>query len=174
MFFNQPTQLPYDQPTLIRFVVASKDRDQAKAELEETTGPVKSDQAVLGRQVRAQLSGPGGDVQIQVVGTEVRDISALANTTFDWYVTPKTTGNFKLTLRLYNRVFDGSQWVEVQGQPYVKEFQVSVSNSQRIELLLSRISGWLALLGSSLVALLGFVVTKLRGRYSSKKAAKKA
>ena len=173
VLFNQPTELPYNQQTLIRFVVASKDRAQAQAEFGDTTGAVKTDRAVFGRQVRAQLSGPGDDVQIQVIGSEIRDISTLANTTFDWYVTPKTTGNFKLTLRLYNRVFDDSQWVEVEGQPYVKEFQVKVSRSQRLEIMLSRISGWLALLGSSLVALLGIVVAKLRGRLAAKKPARK-
>ncbi|WP_374531367.1 hypothetical protein [Novosphingobium sp.] len=115
VLFNQPTLLPYRQQTLIRFVVASHDLAQAKAELSDTTGAVQADKAVFGRQVRAELTGPGDDVEIQAVGTAVRDISTVANTTYDWYVTPKTTGTFKLTLRLYNRVYDGNQWIEVQG-----------------------------------------------------------
>lgn len=171
VLFNQPTVLPYNQQTLIRFVIASKDAEEAKAEFSDTTGAVTTDQVKLGRQVRAQLTGPGDDVQIQIVGTDVRDISAVANTTFDWYVTPKSTETFKLTLRLFNRVYDGTRWIEVQGPPYVKEFQVSVSNSQKFQLMLSEINGWLALLGSSIVALFGLAFTRLRGRFATKKPA---
>ncbi|WP_309622169.1 hypothetical protein [Novosphingobium sp.] len=171
VLFNQPTMLPYNQQTLIRFVIASKDIEEAKAEFGDTSGSVTVDRATLGRQVRAQLTGPGDDVQIQIVGTDVRDISTVANTTFDWYVAPKTTGTFKLTLRLYNRVFDGTRWIEVQGPPYVKEFQVSVSATQKLQLLLSEINGWLALLGSSILALLGLFLTKLRTKFAAKKPA---
>lgn len=171
MLFNQPALLPYNQQTLIRFVIASKDIEDAKAEFADTTGTVTTDQAKLGRQVRAQLSGPGETVEIQMVGSDVRDISSVANTTFEWYVTPKTTDDFKLTLRLYNRVFDGARWVEVQQRPYVREFQVSVSTSQKLKLLMSEINGWLALLGSSIVALLGLFLAKLRARFASKKPA---
>lgn len=174
VLFNQPTLLPYSQQTLIRFVIASKDIEEAKAEFADTTGAVTADQAKLGRQVRAQLTGPGEDVQIQIVGTDVRDISAVANTTFDWYVTPRTTETFKLTLRLFNHVFDGTRWIEVQGPPYVKEFQVSVSNTQKIQLLLSEINGWLTLLGSSIVALFGLAFARLRTRFAVKKPASPA
>ena len=169
VLFNQPTLLPYNKQTLIRFVIASGDLEEAKSEFADTTGVVSTGQAKLGRQVRAQLSGPGDEVQIQIVGTDVRDISTAANTTIDWYVTPKATDSFKLTLRLYNRVFDGKRWVEVQQPPYVKEFQVSVSTSQKLQLLLSEINGWLALLGSSIVALMGVGITKARTRFSAKK-----
>lgn len=169
VLFNQPTLLPYNKQTLIRFVIASGDIEEAKSEFADTTGAVTTGQAKLGRQVRAQLSGPGDEVQIQIVGTDVRDISTAANTTIDWYVTPKTTDSFKLTLRLYNRVFDGKRWVEVQQPPYVKEFQVSISTSQQLQLLLSEINGWLALLGSSIVALLGLGITRARARFSAKK-----
>ena len=169
VLFNQPTLLPYNQQTLIRFVIASKDLEEAKAEFADTIGAVTTGQAKLGRQVRAQLTGPGDDVQIQIVGTDVRDISAVANTTFDWYVTPKSTESFKLTLRLFNRVFDGTRWIEVQGPPYVKEFQVSVSNKQKFQLMLSEINGWLALLGSSIVALFGLAFTRLRARFATKR-----
>ena len=171
VLFNQPTLLPYNQQTLIRFVIASKDLEEAKAEFADTTGAVTTGQAKLGRQVRAQLSGPGDAVQIQLVGADVRDISSAANTTFEWYVTPKTTDPFKLTLRLYNRVFDGTRWVELQQPPYVKEFQVSVSATQKLQLLLSEINGWLALLGSSIVALFGIGLAKLRGKLAAKKPA---
>ena len=171
VLFNQPTLLPYNQQTLIRFVIASKDLEEAKAEFADTTGGVTTGQAKLGRQVRAQLSGPGDAVQIELVGADVRDISSAANTTFEWYVTPKTTDPFKLTLRLYNRVYDGTRWVELQQPPYVKEFQVSVSATQKLQLLLSEINGWLALLGSSIVALFGIGLAKLRSKLAAKKPA---
>ncbi|MFO6447676.1 hypothetical protein ACLBKU_11075 [Erythrobacter sp. NE805] len=162
--FNQPAVLPYNKQTLIRFVIASKDLEEAKAEFADTEGTVVTGRAALGRQVRAQLSGPEGEVQIQLVGTDQRDVSSAANTTFEWYVTPKTTEPFKLTLRLYNRVYDGTRWVELQQPPYVREFVVRVSIAQRLKLLIAEINGWLALAGSSLVALVGLGYKKLRAR----------
>lgn len=172
VLFNQPAVLPYNQETLIRFVIASKDLEEAKAEFADTVGTVTTEKALLGRQVRAQLSGPQGDVDIQRVGTDERDVSSAANTSFEWYVTPKTTEPFKLTLRLYNRVYDGTRWVELQQPPYVKEFQVSVSTAQQVKLLLSEVNGWLALLGSSMMALLGLSWKKLRARLAAKEPAK--
>jgi hypothetical protein len=169
VLFNQPTLLPYNQQTLIRFVIASADIEEAKGDFGDTTGAVTTTQAKVGRQVRAQLSGPPDAVEIKLVGTDTRDISGAANTTFEWYVTPKTTGTFKLTLRLLNKVYDGKDTIELEQPAVVKEFQVSVSATQRLQLLLSEINGWLALLGSSLVALLGLFLTKLRARFAAKK-----
>ncbi len=174
VLFNQPAELTYGRPTLIKFVVAARDVQQARAQFADTEGTVRADKAVFGRQVRAQLSGPADDVQIQPVGEGVRDISAVTNTTFDWYVTPKTTEPFKLTLRLYNRVYDGSQWIEVEGQPYVKEFEVKVSAAQQFELLLSKLNTWLALAGSSIAALVGLGWKKVSKRLGDKKAPEKA
>jgi hypothetical protein len=172
VLFNQPNTVPYRKQTLIRFVIASKDLEEAQAEFADTQGTVSAGNATLGRQVRAQLSGPEGDVQIQLVGTDQRDISSAANTTFEWYITPKTTGPFKLTLRLYNRVYDGTRWVELQQPPYVKEFEVSVSAAQRLKLLLAEINGWLALVGSSVIALLTLSFKRLRARFTSEKPGK--
>lgn len=171
VLFNQPTLLPYNQQTLIRFVVASADIEEAKGNFGDTTGAVTAVQAKVGRQVRAQLSGPPDAVEIKLVGTDTRDISGAANTTFEWYVTPKTTGTFKLTLRLLNKVNDGTKMIELEQPAVVKEFQVSVSTSQRLQLLLSEINGWLALLGSSIVAILGVILARLRARFAAKKPA---
>lgn len=169
VLFNQPTELPFQKSTRIRFVIASKDLVQAKASFADTTGQVQQDQAVLGQKVRAQLTGPDDSVKIVLVGKDERSISSQGNTTFEWDVTPISTGNFTLTLRLYNQVLVDGEWVEIENPPYVKQFQVQVSSAQRIKLLISEINGWLALLGSSLVALLGVALARLRSRFAAKK-----
>ncbi|WP_374531369.1 hypothetical protein [Novosphingobium sp.] len=51
----------------------------------------------------------------------------------------------------------------------MKEFQVSVSATQRLALLLSEINGWLALVGSSLLAFLGVTFSKAKARIAKAK-----
>ena len=173
IYHNNPETLPLDKATKIVLSVASKDKTAAKAAADAAYGPTIAAQADLGMSVRAELVGADSDVGIQAVGQPIRSISAGSNTTWEWFVLPKTTDDFEMTLRLYNQHQLSDRVVETEGPAYTNVFHVHATLGQKLKLWLSLVDGWLALLGGSIVALAGWLLTKLKGRFWPGKPAPK-
>ena len=179
IYHNNPDTLPLDKATKIVLSVASKDKASAKAAAEAAYGPTLATQVDLGMTVRAELVGADSDVAIQPVGQPVRSISTGSNTTWEWFVLPKTTDDFEMTLRLFNQHQVGVRMVETEGPAYTNVFHVHATLGQKLKLWLSLVNGWLALLGGSILALAGWILTKLKARFwpgkpSAKTGTKKA
>jgi hypothetical protein len=173
IYHNNPDTLPLHKATKVVLTVASKDEATARDTADRAYGPTKQAQAELGMHVRAELVGAEEDVDIQQVGTAERSISKGSNTTWEWYVTPKTTNDFEMTLRMYNLHMAGDQSVETEGPAYTNVFHVRATFGQKIKLWLSTVNGWLALLGGSIVAFGGWAIPKLKARYWPDKAGSK-
>lgn len=173
---NNPDTLPLDKASKIVLVIASKDRLAAMARVEEGYGPTKSGMADLGVTVRAELAAADADVVIQPIGPAIRSVSKGSNTTWEWYVTPKTTADFEMTLRLFNQMPVDGQLVETEGPAYTNVFHVRATLGQKAKYWISLINGWLALLGGSIIALSGWGIARLKARFwpDQKGGAKKA
>lgn len=164
IYHNNPDTLPLDKATKIVLSVASKDKTSAKAAADAAYGPTRTARAELGTTVRAELVGADSDVAIQPVNPPIRSISVGSNTTWEWFVLPKTTDDFEMTLQLYNQQQVGDRTVETEGPVYTNVFHVHATMGQKIKLWLSLVNTWLALLGGSIVALGGWVLAKLKAR----------
>lgn len=174
IYHNNPDTLPLDKATKIVLSVASKDKVSAKAAAEAAYGPTLAAQVDLGMTVRAELVGADSDVAIQPVGQPIRSISAGSNTTWEWFVLPKTTDDFEMSLRLFNQHQVGDRMVETEGPAYTNVFHVHATLGQKVKLWLSLVNGWLALLGGSILALGGWILTKLKARFWPGKPSAKA
>lgn len=168
IFHNNPKTLPWGKSTKIVLKIGSKDRESARKAVDLAYGGLASANIDLGMEVRAELTGSDYDVAIQQVGPDIRSVSEASNTTWEWFVIPKTTEPFEMTMRLFNRHEVDGKTIETEGPAYTHTFTVEVSTWQRIEIWLSKLNAWLTMLGISVVAMLGWCIRKFRERFSSK------
>ncbi|MEG3124802.1 hypothetical protein [Sphingomonas sp. GB1N7] len=107
--------------------IAAHSLKEAKQRVAGGTGPAIAAGADLAYRVRAELEGSEEVVKIEKNGPDTRMVDEGANTTWTWFVTPKTTDPITLTLSFYNEFHRDGEVGENDGPAYETTFQVNAN-----------------------------------------------
>lgn len=153
---NNPSTLAWGKPTKFIFVIASKDINVAIRAVAKEGGRLEKEKESLGNRVRVELSGAEEYVSIRMVGKDERSVSSSSNTTFEWYLSPKTLEDFEIKLTVYNIHKIQSEIVETEGSSYLTTLRVNATFWQKLEYYGKKLNTWLALIGVSIVGVIAW------------------
>jgi len=125
--YNRPSDLPFGKPSRLVASVASNSIEQAQARAAVGAGEQRVATAMLTPTVRAELQGPPDLVDIQALGPAEKGVSTVANSTWEWNVTPKTIEPVTLTLAFYNQMKIDGTATTVDGPTYTDTFVIKSS-----------------------------------------------
>lgn len=125
--YNRPKSLPYDKPSMLFAVIASRSITDAQKRASSGKGEIRIASVDLAPRVRAELQGASSQVDIQLVGPPVKAVTGIQNATWTWYVTPHTTDKVELTLSFFNQVNVGNGNDEIDGPVFVDQFTIEAS-----------------------------------------------
>jgi hypothetical protein len=131
--YKKPYALEYGKPNPFTLVIASSDLQGAQDRVARIDGALVVDQVRLGRTVRATLTGDPSEADIHLSGngSPLRDVTAGANVTWNWTVTPKVLRPIALELSIYNEAKRGDVSTDIEGPAYSDSFQVNADATTR-------------------------------------------
>ena len=162
--YRVPDELRWGEGTRFSLIVAGSDLERAMGILEAgPPGRTEVERPLLGSRVRARLTGDPSEVEITPDPESQGDrlVSPVANTTWVWWVTPKTTDEVELTLSVYNVVQVAGQAELVEAPTYTNTFPVRVGPAQRLGLWLGSLNRWVLGLGAFATAASVLLATPL-------------
>jgi len=130
--YNRPAYLSYGKSNTIVLSIASSDLKIAESTVAQGTGPVHGGEANFSDEVRASLVGDPSQVEIHLSdepenNNSTEAVTSAANSTWTWYVKPKTFDKITLTLSLYNETEVDGEIIEIPRPVYTDHFDVNAT-----------------------------------------------
>jgi len=129
--------LEYKKANRLVLSVGSASQAQALSRVAEGEGPTRTVDIRLSDRVRAVLDGAPDLVDIELVDSDgsvgaIKSVNSQSNTTWAWYVTPKTLNEVTLTLSIYNVAIVDGEVVLIEGPAYSDTFAIRAPWWQRV------------------------------------------
>jgi protocatechuate 3,4-dioxygenase beta subunit len=148
VIYKTPSDLPFDEPSTFRLVIAGRDYETAKSSVGIATGRLREARVSVTNRVRATLDGDARFVDIVAVTPAEQAVTEAGNTIWEWRVTPRRPGKVTMTYHVYNIAKADGEKAEVQWAVYEDSFEVTLTPVQRIQLWFEGVNkAWLWLVG---------------------------